>query len=97
MSRIDIQAFHDLSREDAQHAVDRLAGDLAEKFDVDYGWDGDTLVFERPGVYGEITVEHGVIRVKGELGLLLAVLRSRFEDEIRRYLSEHLACRFTHG
>ncbi|MEJ8566808.1 polyhydroxyalkanoic acid system family protein [Elongatibacter sediminis] len=95
MSRIDIHARHELSREDAQNAADELARDLATKFDIDYGWDGDTLVFERPGVDGEITVDDESIHVQARLGLLLALLKGRIEEEIHDYLRSHFNCRFT--
>ena len=50
MSYIDMHARHSMSRDDAQAAADELAGDLARKFDIDYGWEGDHILFERPGV-----------------------------------------------
>ena len=53
MSQIDINAAHTLSREEAQAAADSLSQDLARKFDIDYGWDGDVIHFERPGVQGQ--------------------------------------------
>jgi putative polyhydroxyalkanoate system protein len=94
MSVIDMRASHDLSREDAQRAADELAGDLARKFEIDYGWDGDHIHFERPGVHGTITVRENEIRIKAMLGLLLMFLKPRIEDEIREYLQSHFGCRF---
>jgi len=95
MSRIDIHAYHDLSREAAQAAADELARDLAEKFSIDYGWDGDEIHFERPGVHGQILVQRDQIRIQAYLGFLLAILKGPIEQEIVRYLREHFACRFT--
>ena len=71
MSYIDLCAHHALSREDAQSAADELAGDLAQKFEIDYGWEGDHIHFERPGVHGTITVREGEIRIQAQLGVLL--------------------------
>lgn len=90
-----MRAKHDLNREQAQQAADELAADLAEKFHIDYGWDGDDIHFERPGVDGMITVDGEVIHIQARLGLLLSFLAPRIEDEIRRYLSSHFGCRFT--
>jgi putative polyhydroxyalkanoate system protein len=95
MSQIDIRAYHRLSRADAQQAADDLAEDLAQKFDIDYGWDGDTLVFERPGVHGNITIDADSIHIEARLGMLLMVLKGHIEDEIRRYLQVHFGCTFT--
>lgn len=95
MSHIDIRAFHRLSRDGAQNAADALAEDLAQKFDIDYGWDGDTLVFERPGVEGQITIDDASIHVEARLGVLLMLLKGRIEEEVHRYLQDHFGCTFT--
>lgn len=94
MSRIDIHARHKMSREAAQEAADELAQDLAEKFDIDYGWDEDTIHFERSGVDGSIRVSGKEIHIVAELGFLLSMFKDRFETEIRRYLTEHFHCTF---
>ena len=94
MSDIDLRAKHAMTREQAQQAADELASDLAQKFDIDYGWDGDEIHFERPGVDGHITVDGDVIHIKARLGILLVFLRSRIEEEIRDYLQTHFGCRF---
>ena len=95
MSAIDIHARHKMSREDAQDAADQLAQSLAEKFDIDYGWDEDTICFERTGVTGTIKVDGNQIHIVAELGFLLSMFKDRFESEIRRYLKEHFNCTFT--
>jgi putative polyhydroxyalkanoate system protein len=94
MSSIEIHAFHQLKKKAAQQAADSLADDLAQKFDIEYGWDGDAIHFERPGVSGSITVGKGEIRIKAQLGLLLLMLKGRIEDEIRQYLQQHFGCTF---
>lgn len=92
VSHIDISARHRMGLELAQDAADQLAQDLASKFDVDYGWDGDFIHFERPGVEGKIEVAANLIHVQARLGLLLIFLQSRIEDEIRSYLQSHFDC-----
>ena len=94
MSRIDIRAHHKMDHEHAQEAADSLASDLAEKFSIDYGWDEDDIHFERPGVHGMISVGVDEIRIQAELGILLALLKTRIEEEIENHLSEHFDCSF---
>ena len=94
MSNIDMHAHHNRSREDAQSAADRLAADLAEKFDINWSWSGDHIHFDRPGVDGSITVRESEIRIKARLGLVLMFLKGRIENEIVSYLSEHFDCEF---
>ena len=78
----------------AQDAADQLAADLAEKFSIDYGWEGNIIHFERPGVDGTIEVNEEIIHIRAQLGLLLMFLQSRIEEEIFRYLGSHFGCEF---
>ena len=94
MSNIDIHAHHTLSHADAQRAADELARDLSQKFGIDYGWDGDIIHFERPGVHGQITVLDDEISIQAYLGFLLIILKGPIEQEIVRYLEEHFGCTF---
>ena len=80
---------------EAQNAADELAGDLAQKFEIDYGWDGDHIHFERSGVNGMITVRENEIRIKARLGLMLIFLKPVIEEEITQYLENHFGCTFT--
>jgi hypothetical protein len=45
MSHIDVCARHAMTHQQAQAAADELASDLAGKFDIDYGWEGDRIHF----------------------------------------------------
>ena len=86
---IDIEKKHTKSLEEAQQVADNLARDLADKFSVNYEWQGDTLVFDRTGVNGEIDVNEEAVHVRAKLGFLLSYLEPAVEKEINRYLDEH--------
>jgi putative polyhydroxyalkanoate system protein len=88
MPSIDISRPHTQTVAAAKKSVNRVAKHIAEKFDVDSAWQGDTLVFRRSGVDGQITVEPKSVRVTVELGFLLMAIRGNVEREIRRYLDE---------
>ena len=88
MSRIDIRHPHSLPKAKARKAIEEVAKKLAEKFDMDYGWDGDTLNFNRSGVDGHIHLGDKQIRVTAQLGFLLSALKGTVEQEIRRVLAE---------
>ena len=94
MSLIDIRALHQLNHADAQQAADDLAADLAQKFDIDYGWKRNVIHFERQGVSGTITVGKREIRIKAHLGFLLSFLKGRIEEEITQYLESHFGSTF---
>lgn len=94
MSSIDIHAYHTLSHDDALDAANELSIDLAEKFGIDYGWDGEVIYFERPGVSGQILVKETELRIQATLGFMLMMLKGPIEREIIRYLEEHFGCVF---
>ena len=72
----------------ARKAVEDVAKKLAERFDVEYGWDGDTLGFNRSGVDGKIALSPKQLHVTAQLGFLLSALKGPIEAEIRRVLAE---------
>ncbi len=91
MSHIVIHRDHALTLDQARAAAEALAGQLAERYDISYHWQENSLHFERSGVSGQIDLEPGVIRVNVRLGFLLVSLKSRLEQEIDRQLTEMLS------
>lgn len=90
MARIDIVRKHKHSLKDARKAVDELARQLADEHDLQCGWEGNTLAFSRNGVDGHIALSKGEIHVHAELGFLMGLLKPTIENEINRYLDEHI-------
>ena len=88
MASIDIKHPHSKTPAQARKAVEGVAKKLAERFDMDYGWDGDTLNFSRSGVEGKIALLADKLRVTANLGFLLSAMKGPIEQEIRRVLSE---------
>ena len=88
MASIDIQHPHSKTPAQARKAVESMAKKLAERFDMDYGWDGDTLNFSRSGVDGKIALLADKLRVTANLGFLLSAMKGPIESEIRRVLRE---------
>lgn len=91
MSQIDIRRRHSRNPKEARAAVERVAEHIAEKFDVEYGWNGQVLDFSRSGVDGHIALEDGEIHVYARLGLFLGMLKGPIESEIHRFLDEEFA------
>lgn len=86
MSHIDIRRKHTRTLNDARAAIERVAEHLAEKFDVEYGWDGNTMEFSRGGVDGHIAVSAKDVHVTAQLGFLLGAIKGPIEREIHQYL-----------
>jgi len=91
MSHIDIRRNHARGLRDARAAVERVAEHLAEKFDVEYGWEGNTMAFSRGGVDGHIAVSAKEIHVTATLGFLLGAIKGPIEREIHQYLDREFS------
>lgn len=91
MSDIHIHRTHRLPIKEAKAKVERIAEHIAERFDVDYAWRGNTLDFSRMGVDGHIAVSAKDLKVSVRLGFLLFALKSSIEREIDRTIDEHFA------
>ena len=88
MSRIDIRHAHSLPQAKARKAIEDVAKKLSEKFEMDYGWDGDVLNFSRSGVEGVIELAAKELHVHAKLGFLTAMFKDPIENEIKRVLKE---------
>ena len=93
MSVIEVKRVHGMSHEAALDAAEKLARDLADRFDVHYDWQGEDLHFHRTGVRGYLRVEQDILHLRLELGLMLRPLKSRIESEIHSQLDQLTATR----
>jgi len=91
MSDIDIKRPHALALAEARTKVEHVASHLAERFGMDYEWEGNTLHFSRSGVDGHIAVSAKQVHVRAHLGFLLMALKGPVEREIHRYLDEEFS------
>ncbi len=91
MSRIDITRKHDLPLSDARKKIERVAKSIEKRFDIQYGWDGDTLKFERSGVHGQIVLTKTTVRVFAHLSFLLIPLKGAVEGEIEKQLEKEFS------
>ena len=88
MSGIDIRHTHSLKPKEARKAVEQLTEKLAERFDMEYHWEGDRMHFTRSGVDGFITLGAKDLHISAKLGFLLSAFRGPIEHEIQRVLDE---------
>ncbi|MFA5684255.1 MAG: polyhydroxyalkanoic acid system family protein [Lysobacteraceae bacterium] len=91
MASIDIRRRHNKSLKDARKAVEHVAQRMAEKFAVDYSWEGNTLHFNRAGVDGRIALERDEVHVEANLGFFLSALKGPIEQEIHRRIETEFA------
>ena len=93
MPSIQIERKHSKTIAQAKTAVEKVARNLAEKFDVEYEWRGNTLAFTRSGVSGRIALKKGAVEVLADLSFLLGALKPSIEREIEKYLEREFGDR----
>jgi putative polyhydroxyalkanoate system protein len=88
MPNIDIVRKHGKTTAEARKSVEKVARQIASKFDVEYAWKGSVLHFERTGVHGSIALQDGLVHVKAHLSFLLIAIQGAVESEVRRVLDK---------
>jgi putative polyhydroxyalkanoate system protein len=91
MSSIHLKHHHSLSRDETRKRVESIAEDLKREYKMDYSWDGDRVRFKRTGASGSVLLGEDFIELEIKLGMLLAPLKGKIEDTIRRDISSRLA------
>ena len=91
MATIRIAKKHSLSHAKAKQAAQRVADDLAKRFDLRCEWHGDDIAFERSGVTGQLHVGKNEVHLDCQLGLLLSMLKPAIEDQVHRDFDKYFA------
>ena len=84
MATIAIAKKHHLSHPKAKEAAQKIAEDLAERFELEWAWHDDAIAFERSGVSGELRVGKNEVRLDCQLGFLLSMLKPTIEEVVHR-------------
>jgi putative polyhydroxyalkanoate system protein len=79
MADIELNRKHAIGLKKAKAAAQKVADELAEKFDVSSQWAGNTLEFERSGISGALTVTKDTVAVHAKLGFLLSAFKPKIE------------------
>lgn len=82
MAEISIVQQHHLSPEQARTAAQQVADRLAAEYDLECGWEGDVLQFERSGVHGTLTLEPGQAEIFIKLGFLMSAFAAMIEAKV---------------
>jgi putative polyhydroxyalkanoate system protein len=91
MATIDITRNHTLSIQDAKTKAEELAKSMADKFAIQWKWDGDTIRFDAPsgaakGTKGEVAVTDKTVRVAIDLPFMLKMLKGTIEGKVKEKL-----------
>lgn len=93
MATIDISKAHTLPIDDAKKKAEDLARGMAEKFGLDWKWEGNAIRFDAPsgaakGTKGEVAVSEKDVRVSIDLPLMLRVLKGTIEEKVKEKLNQ---------
>jgi putative polyhydroxyalkanoate system protein len=91
MATIDITRDHKLPLDDAKKKAEELAKGMADKFGIEWKWDGNTIRFDAPsgkakGTKGEVAVTDKTVRVAIDLPFLLRAIKGVIEDKVKEKL-----------
>jgi putative polyhydroxyalkanoate system protein len=88
MPDIHIVHPHKLSAKKARDAAQKVADKIAEEYDLECEWDGDTLYFERSGVNGAMELGEGQVEMTIKLGFLMGAFSSTIQAKIEENLKK---------
>jgi putative polyhydroxyalkanoate system protein len=91
MADISLQRKHKLGLKKAKDAAQKVADELAEAFDMESAWEGNTLTFERSGVNGKLVVAKDSVVVDAKLGFLLSAFKPKIEEQINKNFDKYFA------
>ena len=91
MATIDVTRAHSLSKDDAKKKAEEFAKSMQERFELDWRWQGDSILFDAPrgaakGTKGEVSVTDGTVRVQIDLPLMLRMLKGTIESKVEEKL-----------
>jgi len=90
MSDIVFIRNHALPIVKAKAFVQKAADALADEYQLESEWHGNTLRFQRSGINGQIHVAESKIHLDVSLGFLLKPFKAKFVGEIERNLDKYL-------
>lgn len=88
MADIYIVHVHKLSAKKARDAAQKVADQIAEEYDLECEWEGDTLYFERSGVNGAMELGEGQVEMTIKLGFLMGAFSSTIKAKIEENLKK---------
>jgi putative polyhydroxyalkanoate system protein len=92
MATIDITKAHTLPLEDAKKKAEELAKSMADRFGINWKWDGNAIRFDAPGgaakgTKGEVAVTEKDVRVQIDLPFMLKMMKGTIEDKVKEKLN----------
>jgi putative polyhydroxyalkanoate system protein len=92
MATIDVRRNHALTKDEAKKRAEDLAKSMQARFELDYRWEGDRILFDAPrgaakGTKGTVDVGDKEVRVQIDLPFLLRVMKGTVESKVNEKLN----------
>jgi len=84
MADIELVRAHSVPIAEAKRRVQQTAEELDAEYHLRSEWRGNTLLFDRAGLHGEIQVTGSEIRLETTLSFLLKPLRAALVERIEQ-------------
>jgi len=92
MPKLNIEQTHSLPLDEVKRRLQTLADRLSAKYGIDAAWTSATEAsVKRTGVAGKITCSDSKVTVFLDLSFVLAPLKEKVENRVRRELESCLA------
>lgn len=95
MATIDVRRAHTLTKDEARKRAEDFARTMQQRFELDWRWEGDRIVFDAPrgaakGTKGSVDVGDKDVRVQIDLPFLLRMLKGTVESKVNEKLDKLL-------
>lgn len=95
MATIDVRRAHSLSKEEARKRAEDFARNMQQRFELEWKWDGDRILFEAPrgaakGTRGSVDVGDKDVHVQIDLPFLLRMMKGTVESKVHEKLDKLL-------
>lgn len=95
MATIDVRRAHTLTKDEARKRAEDFARTMQQRFELDWRWEGDRIVFDAPrgaakGTKGSVDVGDRDVRVQIDLPFLLRMLKGTVESKVNEKLDKLL-------
>jgi putative polyhydroxyalkanoate system protein len=91
MSRVVIRQEHSKTDDEVKAIIADVEHTLVSRYDVRTRWRGNDVLFERPGLNGELCMEPGCVVIKMKLGMMLGIYSRLIQTELEKEVAEKLA------
>jgi putative polyhydroxyalkanoate system protein len=89
MADISIKRDHELSPEEVEAAIERLAEKLADRLGGTWRWHGKTAVCEARGAKARVDYDEQYVALDVTLPMMLKPLRGKLESKVDEYFATY--------